>query len=34
MRLNFSFAKPEIIRLGIERLGKVIKEQLQVKSLR
>jgi len=33
MRLNFSFAKPEIIRLGIERLGKVIKEQLQVKSL-
>lgn len=33
MRLNFSFSKPEVIRLGIERLGNVIREQLEVKSL-
>jgi 2-aminoadipate transaminase len=28
MRLNFSNATPEKIRLGIERLGKVIREQM------
>ena len=28
MRINFSYATPENIRLGIERLGLVIKEQL------
>ncbi len=32
MRLNFSFASPEKIRLGIERLGNVIREQLEVKT--
>ena len=33
MRLNFSFSSPEVIRLGIERLGNVIREQLEVKTL-
>ena len=28
MRINFSYAAPDNIRLGIERLGLVIKEQL------
>jgi 2-aminoadipate transaminase len=32
MRLNFSNASPEKIRLGIERLGNVIKEQLLEKA--
>lgn len=34
MRLNFSYAKPETIRLGIERLGNVIKEQLKVATIK
>ena len=33
MRLNFSYASPENIRLGIERLGKVIGEQMEIKTL-
>jgi 2-aminoadipate transaminase len=33
MRLNFSYASPEKIRLGIERLGKVIGEQMEIKTL-
>ena len=33
MRLNFSFSSPDVIRLGIERLGNVIREQLEVKTL-
>jgi 2-aminoadipate transaminase len=32
MRLNFSFTAPDLIRLGIERLGNVIREQLEVKT--
>jgi DNA-binding transcriptional MocR family regulator len=28
MRLNFSFAPPEMIREGISRLGQVLREQL------
>ncbi len=32
MRLNFSFASPEKIHLGIERLGNVIREQLEIKT--
>ena len=33
MRINFSNATPEKIRLGIERLGKVIYEKMKEKSL-
>jgi DNA-binding transcriptional MocR family regulator len=28
MRLNFSYAKPETIREGIARLGKVLSEMI------
>lgn len=30
MRLNFSFAKPEVINEGISRLGKVLSEQIKI----
>jgi DNA-binding transcriptional MocR family regulator len=33
MRLNFSNATPEKLRLGIERLGEVIKKQMAAKGL-
>ena len=33
MRLNFSNASPEKLRLGIERMGNVIKEQMTAKGL-
>lgn len=33
MRLNFSNATPENIRLGIERLGRVIKEQMSMNKI-
>jgi 2-aminoadipate transaminase len=34
MRINFSNATPENIRLGIERLGRVMKEKLTTKAIR
>jgi len=33
MRLNFSYASPEKIRIGIERLGQAIYEKMKEKSL-
>jgi 2-aminoadipate transaminase len=32
MRINFSYASPENIRIGIERLGNTIREEMETEA--